>query len=148
MADREGAPRPAYGGPIEPGMVFDFEPGKKHKYERLTITRKEGAQLWARGRCGETFHEEPEFRTSVVLVSPTPLAQPRPVPLPLEKRYEGPIQVGMVFDFEPGKKHMYERLTITDLKGSHIWARGRCGQTYYEEPEFRDHVVPVPGERR
>jgi Xaa-Pro aminopeptidase len=148
MAQGEGAARPSYTGPIECGMVFDFEPGKKHQYERLTITRKEGPLFWARGRCGETFHEEPEFRNSVVLVSQTPLAKPRPVPLPLEQRYEGPLQIGMVFDFEPGKKHMYERLTITELKGSHIWARGRCGQTYYEERDFRDHVVPVPGERR
>jgi len=148
MAQEEGATLPPYRGPVELGMVFDFEPGKKHKYERLTITRKEGAQLWARGRCGETFHEEPEFRNSVVLVSKTPLNKPRPVPLRLERRYEGPIELGMVFDFEPGKKHMYERLTITALKDSHIWARGRCGQTYYEEPEFRDHVVRVPGEGR
>jgi len=144
MTQAEGA-RPAYAGPVEPGMVFDFDPGKKHRYERLTITRKEGPRLWARGRCGETFHEEPEFRKSVVLVSRTPLAKPRPAPLRLEKRYEGPLRVGMVFDFEPAKKHMYERLTITDLKGPHIWARGRCGQTYYEEQEFRDHVVPVEG---
>jgi hypothetical protein len=148
MAQGQGAARSSYMGRIEPGMVFDFEPGKKHKYERLTITRKEGPQLWARGRCGETFHEEPEFRKSAVFVSPAPLTQPRPVPMRLEKRYEGPIQVGMVFDFEPGKKHMYERLTITERKESHIWARGRCGQTYYEEPDFRDHVVPVPSERR
>src|SRR5579872_4229253 len=120
MAQGEGGARPPYAGLIEPGMVFDFEPGKTHKYERLTITRKEGPQLWARGRCGETFHEEPEFRKSVVFVSQTPLTKPRPVPMRLEKRYEGPIQVGMVFDFEPGKKHMYERLTITELKGTHI----------------------------
>lgn len=146
MTQGEGAARPPYMGPIEPGMVFDFEPGKKHKYERLTITRKEGPQLWARGRCGETFHEEPEFRKSVVFTSQTPLTKPRTVPMRLEKRYEGPIQVGMVFDFEPGKKHMYERLTIMELKGSHIWARGRCGQTYYEERDFRDHVAPVRGE--
>src|SRR5208282_5531783 len=85
MAQGEGAARPPYAGPIEPGMVFDFEPGKKHKYERLTITRKQGPQLWARGRCGETFHEEPAFRTSVVLVSPTPLAKPRPAPMRLER---------------------------------------------------------------
>jgi len=148
MAQQERAAPTPYAGPIELGMVFDFEPGKKHRYERLTITRKQGPQLWARGRCGETFHEEPEFRKSVVLVSATPLTKPRPVPMRLEQRYDGPIQVGMVFDFEPGKKHMYERLTITDLKGSHIWARGRCGQTYYEEPDFRDHVVAVtPGAR-
>jgi len=147
MAQERTAPA-AYTGPIELGMVFDFEPGKKHKYERLTITRKEGPQIWARGRCGETFHEEPEFRKSVEFVSPKPLTKSRPTPQPLEGRYEGPIAVGMVFDFEPGKKHMYERLTITDLKGSHIWARGRCGQTYYEEPDFRDHVVAVtPGAR-
>jgi len=138
----------SYAGPIEPGMVFDFEPGKKHHYERLTITRKVGAQLWARGRCGETFHEEADFRRLAVFVWATAPAKPRPVPMRLERRYEGPISVGMVFDFEPGKKHQYERLTITELKGPHIWARGRCGGTYYEEPEFRDHVVPVPRERR
>jgi len=148
MVQGDGTVHPSYTGLIEPGMVFDFEPGKKHKYERLTITRIEGPQLWARGRCGETFHDEPEFRKSVVLVSQTPLTKPRPAPMRLEKRYEGPIQVGMVFDFEPGKKHMYERLTITALNGSNIWARGRCGQTYYEERDFRDHVVTVPGEKR
>jgi Xaa-Pro aminopeptidase len=148
MAQGDGAAGPPYTGPIEPGMVFDVEPDKKHRYERLTITRKEGPQLWARGRCGETFHVEPEFRKSAVLVSRIPLAKPRPVPVPLETRYEGPLQAGMVFDFEPGKKHMYERLTITELNGSQIWARGRCGQTYYEERDFREHVVPVPGERR
>jgi hypothetical protein len=148
MAQQDQAARSPYAGPIELGMVFDFEPGKKHQYERLTITRKEGPQLWARGRSGETFHAEPEFRKSVVLVSRTPLTKPRPVPMTLETRYEGPIALGMAFDFEPGKKHMYERLTITQLKGSNVWARGRSGLTYYEEREFRDHVVPVPGERR
>lgn len=140
--------RPPYGGPIAPGMVFDFEPGKKHRYERLTVTRKVGQQLWARGRSGETFHEEPEFRTSVVLVADKPPPRTQPAPMRLERRYEGPLEVGMMFDFEPGKKHMYERLTITQLKGAQIWARGRSGSTYYEEPEFRDHVVPVPPERR
>jgi hypothetical protein len=39
-------------------------------------------------------------------------------------------------------------LAITELKGSRICARGRCGQTYYEERDFRDHVVPVPGDWR
>jgi hypothetical protein len=148
MAPQAGEARSPYAGPIEPGMVFDFEPGKKHRYERLIITKKLGAQLWARGRSGETFHDEPDFRRSVVFVSGTVPATSRPVPMRLEKRYEGPIDIGMVFDFEPGKKHMYERLTITDLKGQHIWARGRCGQTYYEERDFRDHVVPAQSERR
>ena len=142
--DGDPAERAPYAGPIEPGMVFDFEPGKKHKYERLTITQKQGPHLWARGRSGATFYDEAEFRKSVVLVSRTSLARPRPAPLALEGRYEGPIDVGMVFDFEPGKRHMYERLTITECRGSHIWARGRCGQTYYDAREFRDHVVPVP----
>jgi hypothetical protein len=144
----ETAPSVPYAGPIEVGMVFDFEPGKKHKYERLTITKKAGPQLWARGRCGETFHEEPEFRRSVELVSSTPLHKPRPAPLPLKGRYDGPIDLGMVFDFEPGKRHMYERLTITQYRGGNIWARGRSGLTYYDEGEFRDHVVPVPREAR
>jgi hypothetical protein len=148
MAQEDAAARPPYAGPIELGMVFDFETGKKHKYERLTITRKQGPRLWANGRCGQTFYNEQDFRDAVVLVSPTPLAKPRPVPMRLERRYEGPIELGMVFDFEPGKKHMYERLTITQLKGSHIWARGRCGQTYYDERDFRDHVVAVPAERQ
>ncbi|HUK61255.1 MAG TPA: hypothetical protein VLV50_18640 [Stellaceae bacterium] len=140
----EAAPRAPYAGPIETGMVFDFEPGKKHKYERLTITKKQGSQLWARGRSGATFYDEAEFRAGVVLVSQTPLAKPKPVPLPLAGRYEGPIEPGMVFDFEPGKRHMYERLVITKCQGLHVWARGRCGQTYYDLREFRDHVVPVP----
>ena len=30
---------------------------------------KVGVQLWAMGRCGQTFHMEPEFRKSVVLVA-------------------------------------------------------------------------------
>jgi hypothetical protein len=130
-----------YTGPIEVGMVFDFEPGKKHRYERMTVTKKVGAQLWCYGRSAETFHEEPEFRKSVVLVSEKSLHKPRPKPLPLEKRYDGPIEPGMVFDFEPGKKHMYERLTIMKREGSQLWARGRSGETFYEEDEFRDHVV-------
>ena len=29
----------AYDGPLALGMVFDFEPGHKHRYERMTITR-------------------------------------------------------------------------------------------------------------
>ena len=140
--------RAPYAGAIEVGMVFDFEPGKKHKYERLTITKKAGPQLWARGRCGETFHEEPEFRRAAVFVSETPLTKPRPAPLPLEGRYEGPIDVGMAFDFEPGKRHMYERLVITEYRGSNVWARGKSGLTFYDEGEFRDHVVPVPREDR
>jgi hypothetical protein len=54
----------------------------------------------------------------------------------------------MVFDFEPGKKHQYERLTITRIQGPHIWARGRSGETYHEEPEFRGRVVVVPATNR
>ena len=148
MAQEQVAARAPYTGPIVIGMVFDFEPGFKHRYERLTITRMQGPGIWAYGRSGETFHQEPEFRKSVVFVSDKPLTKPRPVPVPFEKRYEGKIEVGMVFDFEPGKKHMYERLTITKLQGAHIWARGRSGATYYEEPVFRDHVVAVPPEKR
>jgi hypothetical protein len=147
MPDRT-APRAPYAGPIETGMVFDFEPGQKHKYERLTVTDRRGSHIWARGRSGQSFHDEPEFRKSVVLVSPTPLAQPKAKPLPLEGRYEGPIEAGMMFDYEPGKRHVYERLTITECRGSHIWARGRCGQSYHKAGEFRDHVVPVPREQR
>jgi hypothetical protein len=138
----------SYAGPIELGMVFDFEPGKKHKYERLTISRKQGAKIWAYGRSGETFHDEPEFRKAVVFVADRLPAKPRPEPLPLAGRYEGPIAVGHVFDFEPGKRHQYERLTITRIQGKHLWARGRSGETYHEEPEFRNHVVPVPPETR
>lgn len=75
-----------YAGPIEVGMVFDFEPGKKHKYERLTIERKEGQNVWARGRSGQTFYDEDEFRHSVVFVSAKPLHKPQPVPVPLDAR--------------------------------------------------------------
>jgi hypothetical protein len=148
MAENGEARREPYEGPIELGMVFDFEPGKRHRYERVTIERKQGPHIWARGRCGQTFHEETEFRGSVVFVSPTPLNRPRPAPLPLDGRYEGPIDVGMVFDFEPAKKHWYERMTIERKQGPHIWARGRSGQTFHEENEFRDHVVAVPPDRR
>ncbi len=58
--------------------------------------------------------------------------------------YAGAIETGMVFDFEPGKKHKYERLTITKQAGQHLWARGRSGQTYYDVREFGDHAVPAP----
>ena len=137
-----------YAGPIEIGMVFDFEPGHKHRYERMTVARRQDEAIWCYGRSGETFHMEPEFRKSVVFVSDKPIAKPKPVPKPLTGRYEGPIAVGMQFDFEPGKRHQYERLTITDIKGSNIWARGRSGATFYEEPEFRDHVVAASPEGR
>jgi len=137
-----------YAGPIDVGMVFDFEPGHKHRYERMTVARRQDEAIWCYGRSGETFHMEPEFRKSVVFVSDKPIAKPKPVPKPLTGRYEGPIGVGMQFDFEPGKRHQYERLTITDIKGSNIWARGRSGATFYEEPEFRDHVVAASPEGR
>jgi hypothetical protein len=146
MAEQKSqAPRAPYTGPIKLGMVFDFEPGRKNAYERMTVTRMQADGIWCYGRSGETFHIDPEFRKSVVLVSETPLHKPKPVPKPLVKRYDGPIAKGMVFDFEPGKKHHYERLTIMEVKGPHIWARGRSGGTYYLEPEFRDHVVPADG---
>ena len=137
-----------YAGPIDVGMVFDFEPGHKHRYERMTVARRQDEAIWCYGRSGETFHMEPEFRKSVVFVSDKPIAKPKPVPKPLTGRYEGPIAIGMQFDFEPGKRHQYERLTITDIKGSNIWARGRSGATFYEEPEFRDHVVAASDEGR
>src|SRR5262249_8356983 len=64
MAEASGhAP---YEGPIALGMVFDYEPGKKHAYERLTITRREGQHIWAFGRSGETYHDEDDFRKAVV----------------------------------------------------------------------------------
>ena len=132
-----------YTGPIELGMVFDFEPGLKHRYERMTVTRKEGAHIWCYGRSAETFHQESEFRKSVVFVAAKQPPKPRPKPAPLVKSYEGPIEPGMVFDFEPAKRHWYERLTIMRRQGAHIWARGRSGETFHEEPEFRKHVVPA-----
>ncbi len=139
----EKAPHP-YDGPIELGMVFDFEPGKKHLYERLTISRREGPHIWAFGRSGESYHEDAEFRKAVVFVSDKPLAKKRPVPGVLSGRYEGPIEIGMVFDFEPGKKHLYERLTISRREGPHIWAFGRSGESYHEEDEFRNRIVHAP----
>ena len=57
--------------------------------------------------------------------------------------YDGPIALGMVFDFEPGKRHLYERLTVTKIEGPNIWARGRSGETYYDERDFRSGVVFV-----
>ena len=132
-----------YTGPIEPGMVFDYEPEKKHRYERMTVMRKEGASLWCVGKCGETYHQEADFRQCVVFVAAKAEPKRRIVPGKLEKRYEGPIDIGMVFDYEPGKKHHYERLHITRREGANLWARGRCGETFHIEPEFRDHVVPV-----
>jgi hypothetical protein len=138
--------RPSYDGPIAVGMVFDFEPGKKHLYERLTISRIEGAHIWAFGRSGMTYYEEPDFRQRVVFISneaPTKRTVP---PQSQQGRYEGPIAVGMVFDFEAGKKHLYERLTISKVVGPRIWAFGRSGMTYYEEDDFRDSVARVPAE--
>ena len=137
-----------YQGPIELGMVFDFEPGKKNAYERLTITRREGKHIWAFGRSGETYHDEADFRQVVVFVADKPIIKPKPVPLPFNGRYEGPIDVGMVFDFETGKKHAYERLTITKRDGEHIWARGRGGESYHVENNFRDVVAFVPADKR
>ena len=127
-------------------MVFDFEPGKKRRYEQLTITRMEGAHIWCYGRSGETFHVEPEFRKSVVFVADKQVKKPSAKAATLERRYQGPIEIGMVFDFEPGKKHRYERLTIAKLQGANIWAVGRSGETYHQEQEFRDHVVPAATE--
>ncbi len=135
-----------YQGPIELGMVFDLEPGKKHVYERLTVTRKEGNNIWCYGRAGETYHEESAFRKRVVFVSPTPIVKKRPVPVPLNGRYEGPIELGMKFDLEPAKKHVYERLTVTRKEGNNIWCYGRAGETYHEESIFRDRVAVVPPE--
>ena len=141
MAEKQATARAPYTGPIALGMTFDFEPGRKNAYERMTVTRMQADGIWCYGRSGETFHIEPEFRKSVVFVSDKPNVKPRPVPKPLTKRYDGPIAKGMVFDFEPGKRHQYERLTITDVKGPNIWARGRSGATFYEEADFRNHVV-------
>jgi hypothetical protein len=141
VAESGIAPRAPYTGPIRVGMVFDFEPGFKHRYERMTVTRMQEDGIWCYGRSGETFHIEPEFRKSIVLVADTPQTKPRPAPKPLTGRYDGLIAPGMVFDFEPGKRHQYERLTITDVKGPNIWARGRSGATFYEEQDFRGHVV-------
>ncbi|HVA12887.1 MAG TPA: hypothetical protein VNF99_06540 [Stellaceae bacterium] len=142
------APATPYEGPIELGMVFDFEPDKKHAYERLTITRREGKHIWAFGRSGETYHDEDDFRNVVVFVAEKLSLKPKPVPVPLAGRYEGPIELGMTFDFEPGKKHAYERLTITKRDGKHIWARGRGGESYHEEDAFRDVVAFVPPEKK
>ena len=142
----ESETRVSYDGPIALGMVFDFEPGKKHLYERLTISKIDGPHLWAFGRSGETYHEESDFRKAVVFVAEKQPAKPRIVPQAVTRRYYGPIALGMVFDFEPGKKHLYERLTISKIDGPHLWAFGRSGETYHEEDEFRDRVVPVAGE--
>jgi len=145
----EEAVQAGYDGPLKLGMVFDFEPGKpKHLYERLTITRLEGPHIWAYGKSGETYYDEADFRKKVVFVADKPLLKPRPVPVALTGRYEGPIDVGMFFDFEPGKKHLYERICIMKREGIHIWARGRGGESYYEEDEFRDRAAPVPSADR
>ena len=147
MAD--GQTQTPYDGPIKLGYVFDWEKGVKHRYERYTVMKMDGAHIWAWGRSGETFFEEPEFRRAAVFVADKPIVKPRPVPPsgPIV-RYEGPIDVGMKFDYEPGKKHMYERLRIEKREGIHIWAQGRSGGTYYEEDDFRDRVVLVAPEQR
>jgi hypothetical protein len=144
----ENAPGTPYEGPIEFGMVFDFEPGKKNAYERLTVTKRQGKHIWAYGRSGETYHDEDDFRKVVVFVAEKPLIKPKPVPVPLAGRYEGPIEIGMVFDYEPGKKHAYERLTITKRQGEQIWARGRGGESFHHEKDFRDCVAFVPLDKR
>lgn len=137
--------RVGYDGPIQLGMVFDYEPGKpKHLYERLTITKLQGSHIWAYGKSGETYYEEDDFRKKVAFVADKPLLKPRPTPAALTGRYEGPIEVGMFFDYEPGKKHLYERICIMKRQGIHIWARGRGGESYYEEDDFRDRAVFVP----
>ncbi|MGH7034210.1 MAG: hypothetical protein ACREFL_10810 [Stellaceae bacterium] len=141
MAD---STRAAYDGPIALGMVFDFEPGKRHLYERLTISKIEGSHIWARGRSGETYYDERDFRSGVVFIADKQQPKTRAAPAPLVKPYDGPIAVGMVFDFEPGKKHLYERLTVWKTEGEHLYAFGRSGMTYYEEADFRQSVVPVP----
>jgi hypothetical protein len=140
----EAAPRTPYEGPIALGMVFDFEPGKKHRYERVTVSKIQGPNIWAFGRSGETYHEEKDFRTAVVFVAEKAAPKPVIAPVPLAGRYEGPIAPGMVFDFETGKKALYERLTIWKVEGEHLWALGRSGQTYYTADDFRDHVARVP----
>ena len=140
MAD---SARAAYDGPIALAMVFDFEPGQKHLYERLTVTKIEGPNIWARGRSGETYYDERDFRSGVVFVAEKQPPKPRASPAPLVKPYDGPIAVGMVFDFEPGQKHLYERLTVWKTEGEHLYAFGRSGMTYYEEADFRQSVVPV-----
>lgn len=141
MAEDARAP---YEGPIRLGMVFDWEKGKKHLYERLTVMKMAEGQIWAWGRSGETYYDEADFRRAAVFVSPTPILKPRPnPPAGPVARYGGPIEIGMAFDFEPGKKHLYERLTISRKEGIHLWARGRSGETYFEEPDFRNRVVPV-----
>lgn len=142
------APDTPYEGPIELGMVFDYELGKRHAYERLTITRREGPHIWAFGRSGESFHEEGDFRKVAVFVADKPQVKAKPVPVPLAGRYEGPIEIGMVFDYEPGKKHAYERMTITKRQGDQIWARGRGGESFHYENEFRGCVAFVPAEKR
>ena len=97
----------------------------------------------AYGRSGETYHDEDDFRKVVVFVADKPIIKPKPVPVPLSGRYEGPVEPGMVFDYETGKKHAYERLTITKRQGDNIWARGRGGESFHYENEFRR-----PAERR
>jgi len=140
----EAIERAPYEGPIALGMVFDYEPGKKHRYERLTISRINGPHLWAFGRSGELYFAEGDFRKGAVFVAEkaTP-KRPPPVSPPVATRYEGPIAPGMVFDYEPGKKHRYERLTISRMNGPNLWAFGRSGETYHTEDEFRDRVVRV-----
>lgn len=144
MAENPSPAGAPYEGPLAPGMVFDYEPGKKHKYERLTITQIKGSHIWARGRSGATFYEEPEFRSAVVFVSETPIKKDTVPVQTLKGRYDGPVEVGMVFDFEPGHKHRYERMTVTRMKDGALWAYGRSGETYHEVDEFRDSVAPVP----
>ena len=143
MADAQQAAGTPYEGELAVGMEFDYEPGKKHKYERLTIIEIKDANIWARGRSGMTYYEEPAFRKSVVFVAEEPIKPTRPTPQKLQGRYEGGIEVGMVFDFEPGKKQKYERMTVRRFEDGHIWAYGRSGETFHEEDAFRDVVVPV-----
>ena len=136
-----------YQGSIELGMVFDFEPGKKHAYERMTITRREGKHIWAFGRSGETYHDEADFRQVVVFVADKPIIKKK------LSRCSHSLAAGGRADrcsawcsiSETGKKARRRvGMIVIKREGEHIWARGRGGESYHVENNFRDVVAFVP----
>ena len=56
--------------------------------------------LWPQRR---TYHDEDDFRKVVVFVADKPIIKPKPVPVPLSGRYEGPVEPGMVFNYGPAR---------------------------------------------
>ena len=68
----------AYAGSIAPGMVFDYEPGRKDRYERLTIDKMQGPHIWAWCRSGLTFTTKRISESRWCLLPPSRFPRLRP----------------------------------------------------------------------